>query len=128
MNAYRPPRLARSGRSFDFAGYRVRLEAPHGDRGVEPVVAYMVDVLTRAANTDPEASIVVAFDDAVGDAQQRFLLRAFAGYMVRVTATGRTFDMQVTAASGADQGTLIGYVGTETIRVPFGDIMEVHVY
>ncbi len=47
---YAPPVPAGSGRSFDFAGYRVRLEARHGDPGVEPVVQFIVDALTEAVS------------------------------------------------------------------------------
>lgn len=42
-----PPQIARGGRSFDFAGYRVRLEAGHGDVGVPEVVEFIVDAITE---------------------------------------------------------------------------------
>jgi len=42
------PRVARGGRSFDFAGYRIRLEAVHGDPNVPAVVELIVGAITDA--------------------------------------------------------------------------------
>lgn len=41
-------RVAKSGRSFDVAGYRVRLEAGHGDDRVPAVVADIVAAIEAA--------------------------------------------------------------------------------
>lgn len=49
-----PPRVAKSGRSFDFAGYRVRLEAGHGDDQVPEVVALLVGAVNIAAGRTPD--------------------------------------------------------------------------
>lgn len=45
-----PPVIARSGRSFDFAGHRVRLEgsAHDPDDNVPEVVAFIVDAIEQA--------------------------------------------------------------------------------
>ena len=46
--SFAAPRVARGGRSFDFAGYRVRLEAHRDDIGVEPIVAIIVAAIEHA--------------------------------------------------------------------------------
>ena len=43
----RPVVVSRGGRSFDFAGFRVRLEAGQGDDRVPEVVAVIVQALTE---------------------------------------------------------------------------------
>jgi hypothetical protein len=47
------PRIAASKRSFDFAGYRVRLEAGHGDLDVPDVVAFIVDAINAKLDGRP---------------------------------------------------------------------------
>lgn len=46
------PRIAASKRSFDFAGYRVRLEAGHGDRDVPDVVAFIVEAINSKLDAE----------------------------------------------------------------------------
>lgn len=57
------PRVAASKRSFDFAGYRVRLEAGHGDADVPEVVAFIVEAINAAI----DRSLDVGPDQVVTD-------------------------------------------------------------
>lgn len=46
------PVIAKSGRSFDFAGYRFRLEAGHGDDRVPAAVDYVVRMIKLGRHLD----------------------------------------------------------------------------
>jgi hypothetical protein len=50
-----PPVISKGGRSFNFAGFRCRLEAVHGDPGVVPTIEWIVGAITQRQTRVPDA-------------------------------------------------------------------------